>query len=86
MADQVSAVPTARASVTRPSTGWAGRIGWTVFIVGYLVFAVLTIVNLQSGLHGDPRLTNPHPGPAPSLRSNRCSIAWPPRATPSPPC
>lgn len=41
------------------------KIGWGVFIVAYLAFAVLTVANMQSGTHGDPRTTNPHPGPAP---------------------
>ena len=33
--------------------------------MAYLAFAVVTVATMQSGLHGDPRTTNPHPGPAP---------------------
>lgn len=40
-------------------------VGWSLFIVAYLVFAILTIATIQSGTHGNPRITNPHPGPAP---------------------
>jgi hypothetical protein len=41
------------------------RFGWALFIVGYLVFAIVTVATIQSGTHGDPRTTNPNPGPAP---------------------
>jgi hypothetical protein len=44
---------------------WPTRIGWGLFIVAYLAFAVVTVVTIQSGLHGDPERTNPNPGPAP---------------------
>lgn len=44
---------------------WPVRVGWGLFAVAYLVFAVATVVTMQTGLHGDPRVTNPHPGPAP---------------------
>lgn len=30
-----------------------------------MVFAVFSLLNMQTGLHGDPRTTNPTPGPAP---------------------
>ncbi|OBG85413.1 hypothetical protein A9X05_16565 [Mycobacterium sp. E3298] len=41
------------------------RAGWALFIAGYLVFAIVTVATMQSGTHGDPRTTNPYPGPAP---------------------
>jgi len=41
------------------------QIGWGSFAIAYLVFAVVTIVAMQTGLHGDPRVTNPNPGPVP---------------------
>lgn len=41
------------------------RVGWGLFIIAYLVFAVVTVATIQSGTHGDPRTTNPSPGPAP---------------------
>lgn len=48
---------------TEPS--WVVRVGWGLFILGYLVFAVATIASIESGTHGDPRTTNFNPGPAP---------------------
>lgn len=48
-----------------PSSAWPARVGWGLFIAAYLVFAIATIATIQSGLHGDPTRTNPHPGPAP---------------------
>ena len=41
------------------------QLGWGVFGAVLLVFAVLSLTNMQTGLHGDPRTTNPDPGPAP---------------------
>jgi hypothetical protein len=41
------------------------RAGWGFFIVAYLVFAIVTVATIQSGTHGDPRIANPNPGPAP---------------------
>ena len=43
----------------------ATRLGWGVFGTMLLVFAVVALTNMQTGLHGDPRTTNPDPGPAP---------------------
>lgn len=40
-------------------------VGWGLFIVAYLAFAVVTVATVQSGTHGDARITNPRPGPAP---------------------
>lgn len=51
-------------TVTRFSR-WPTRVGWGLFFAAYLVFAIVTIVNIQSGLHGHPTKTNPNPGPAP---------------------
>jgi hypothetical protein len=48
----------------RPVTGRAPLLGWAL-AVGFLVFAVVALLNMQSGLHGDPRTSNPDPGPAP---------------------
>ena len=42
-------------------SGWA----WWLAALTYVAFAGVTIATMQSGLHGDPRTTNPHPGPAP---------------------
>ncbi len=41
------------------------RPGWGLFIIAYLVFAILTVATIQSGTHGDPRTTNPNSAPAP---------------------
>jgi hypothetical protein len=43
---------------------WAS-VGWSLFVLAYSAFAVVTVVTLQSGTHGDPRTANPNPGPAP---------------------
>lgn len=46
-------------------SAWPARIGWGLFTVAYLAFAVVTIATVQTGLHGDPVRTNPDPGPKP---------------------
>ena len=46
----------------RPSA--RSRLGWVAFGAA-LLFAVVALANMQTGLHGDPRTTNPNPGPAP---------------------
>ncbi|OMC48997.1 hypothetical protein A5745_07920 [Mycobacterium sp. IS-2888] len=59
-ADSTSTGPT-EGSGSR-SSSW---FGWGLFIVAYLVFAVVTVATMQSGTHGDSRITNPNPGPTP---------------------
>lgn len=58
---------TATAPPMRPSTRaeWGARIGWLIAASAFAVFAVVSVLNMQSGMHGDPRTTNPNPGPAP---------------------
>lgn len=41
------------------------RPGWGVLAAVLTVFAVVALTNMESGLHGDARATNPDPGPAP---------------------
>ncbi|OBF92150.1 hypothetical protein A5791_14260 [Mycobacterium sp. 852002-51163_SCH5372311] len=41
------------------------RVCWGLFVIGYLIFAVVTVASMQSGTQGDLRTTNPNPGPAP---------------------
>ena len=41
------------------------RLGWALFGAALLVFAVVALTHTQIGLHGDPRTTNPNPGPTP---------------------
>jgi hypothetical protein len=36
-----------------------------VVLAAFVVFAVASLMNLQSGMHGDPRTTNPVPGARP---------------------
>ena len=43
----------------------ATQLGWGLFGAVLIVFAVIALTNMQTGLHGDPRSTNPDPGPAP---------------------
>ncbi|OBH78475.1 hypothetical protein A5682_19895 [Mycobacterium mantenii] len=45
--------------------GSRSKIGWALFFFAYLIFAVVIVATMQSGTHGDPRITNTHPGPAP---------------------
>jgi hypothetical protein len=58
--DSGSAQPTAGGG----SRSWS-RFGWGLFTVAYLVFAVVTVATMQSGTHGNSRITNPNPGPTP---------------------
>lgn len=44
---------------------WPSRVGWGLFVVAYLAFAVVTVATVQSGTHGDARTANPTPGAAP---------------------
>jgi len=55
------------ATVTEEPTGTSrrSRLAWAVFGAAYALFAVGAIATMQIGLHGDPRTTNPNPGPAP---------------------
>lgn len=58
---------TATAPPTTPPTrtGRGARIGWALAASAFAVFAVVSVANMQSGMHADPRMTNPNPGPAP---------------------
>lgn len=60
-----SAPDSGAAEVAKSPSSWPARVGWGLFIVAYLAFAIITIATIQSGLHGDPTRTNPRPGPAP---------------------
>ena len=50
---------------TTTASPWPSRVGWGLFVTGYLIFVIVTVATLQAGLHGDPRITNPNPGSAP---------------------
>lgn len=41
------------------------RLGWAAATTAFAAFVVVALANMQTGLHGDPRTTNPDPGPAP---------------------
>jgi hypothetical protein len=58
---------TATAPPIKPSPGarWTARVGWSVAAAVFVAFAVVSVANMESGMHGDPRTTNPQPGPAP---------------------
>jgi len=43
----------------------AWRTGWATAAVVFIAFAIIALVNMQTGLHGDPRTTNPNPGVVP---------------------
>lgn len=43
----------------------APRIGWICGALLFAASAAVALVNMQTGLHGDPRTTNPSPGPLP---------------------
>ena len=51
-----------RSDGASPSRAW---LGWGLFITAYLIFAIATVATMQSGTRGDPRTTNPNPGPTP---------------------
>ncbi len=58
---------TAPAPPLSPSVGarWRVWLGWGGCAAAFAVFAVVALTNMQIGMHGDPRTTNPRPGPAP---------------------
>jgi hypothetical protein len=39
----------------------AGSLGWATAAAVFVAFAVIALVNMQTGLHGDPRTTNADP-------------------------
>jgi hypothetical protein len=41
------------------------RPGWSTAAVVFIALAIIALVNMQTGLRGDPRTTNPNPGVAP---------------------
>ena len=43
----------------------ASRLGWASAAVIFGAFAIIALVSMQTGLHGDPRTTNPNPGEPP---------------------
>lgn len=55
------------AAPIKPATGswWSARLGWSIGASVFVVFAVVSVANMQTGMHGDPRTTNPDPAPAP---------------------
>ena len=64
--EHVSDTPIATTVAEEPTgTSRRSRLAWAVFGAAYVVFAIATIATMQVGLHGDPRTTNPSPGPAP---------------------
>ena len=38
-----------------------GSAGWATAAVVFIAFAIVALANMQTGLHGDPRTTNPEP-------------------------
>jgi hypothetical protein len=49
----------------RTTPSGAVRFGWPIAAAVLTAFAVVAIATMQTGLHGDPRTTNPDPGMAP---------------------
>jgi hypothetical protein len=41
------------------------RLGWATAAMAFTAFAIIALVNMQTGLHGNPRITNPDPGMPP---------------------
>ena len=58
---------TIAAPPTAPSTptGRRAKIGWALAAFMFAAFAVVSVANMQSGMQGDLRTTNPNPGAAP---------------------
>ncbi len=65
MTDIAESPPDSQSREETARSPWPTRIGWGLFAIAYLIFAVVTIATLQTGLHGDPVRTNPNPGPKP---------------------
>jgi len=40
-------------------------LGWGIAAAVFVAFATIALLNMQIGLHGDPRTTNPTPGAPP---------------------
>jgi hypothetical protein len=55
----------ANTSASPDNSAWPSRWAWGLAAVAYLIFAVVTIATMQTGTHGDPRITNPDPGSPP---------------------
>ena len=47
------------------STPRSRRLGWATAALVFGAFAIVALATMQTGLHGDPRIVNPEPGPAP---------------------
>ena len=41
------------------------RLGWATAAVVFIAFAIIALVSMQTGLHGNARTTNPNPGVTP---------------------
>lgn len=65
MTDAVDSQPESSTGSRQQSPRRPALVGWSLFAVAYLAFAVVTIATVQTGLHGDPTRTNPNPGPKP---------------------
>jgi hypothetical protein len=59
---QPSLVPEASAAAPARRTA---RFGWAIAVVVLAAFAIVALANMETGLHGDPRTTNPDPGAPP---------------------
>jgi hypothetical protein len=38
-----------------------GRLGWLALAASFVLFAVIALLSMETGLHGDPRFVNPDP-------------------------
>jgi hypothetical protein len=56
-----------RAGSTTRAHKWltATRVGWGLFTLAMIAAAAVILTTMETGLGGDPRLTNPNPGPPP---------------------
>jgi hypothetical protein len=60
----IELAPQPRSHHDTPRWGW---LGWSVAAVTFTAFVTLALLNMHSGLHGDPRTVNRAPGEQPYL-------------------
>jgi len=58
-------IETAPGQTATDSRRRSWRLGWSTAAVVFIALAIIALVNMQAGLHGDPRTTNAHPRVAP---------------------
>jgi hypothetical protein len=58
-------IKTAPGQTAADGRRWSWRPGWATAPAVFTTFAIIALANMETGLRGDPRTTNPSPGIAP---------------------